>query len=651
MKDIIKWRLINEKPKELKFKNFSDGIFHKFSGLLNFNKRKSYLRNSQIILDLENEFSNIIDSELQRLLNEKKTVFRLNRDTEKDLFAAFAMIREVAWRIRKEKHYKVQIAGALAIYAGNIAEMATGEGKTLTAVIPAIIAGWRGKGCHVITVNDYLAKRDAIEMTPLYNFCGVSVEYIISDMEPAERKITYLADVTYCTNKDVVADYLRDKIALNGRGNLQNSILKEVAGKNNQGLSVLMQRGLEYAIIDEIDSVLIDEATTPVIISGEGENKQQSDAYQIANEIVKSFNKDEHYSVNLKTREVIVKEKGDILLDEKTENLDGIWNTVRRKKEILKQAISAKELFIKNDHYIIKDDKIVIIDESTGRLMPDRSWRQGIHELLELKEEVELSPPKETYEEISFQRFFNLYNKVSGLTGTASEASDELWSIYDLSIVKIPPNKKCIRKIYPTKYFTTLDNKWNKIVNTIKEINKTGQPILIGTRSVDDSKTLSQLLFKENLEHSLLNAENDENEAVIIKDAGQSYKITVATNMAGRGTDIKLSDSAKSAGGLFVIVSEKNESPRVDRQLIGRCSRQGDAGTAQFFLSCEDKIFTKYFSKKRIGIIKTTFFTNLILNRIFSLLQYFAKRTAKSQRKNVFKNDCSLYDFLAFSRK
>ncbi|MCD4824618.1 MAG: preprotein translocase subunit SecA [Phycisphaerae bacterium] len=650
------WRMLAQRRGDEKIPQGLDAAWETAIGIT---KRlrvttSQFLQRAKKVIAREKDFAEMTDAKLRETAGDFREIFRRGRDTPDDLERAFAFVREVAARRVEMKHFEVQLAGALALEAGCIAEMATGEGKTLTATLPATIAGWRGRGCHVITVNDYLAKRDAEWMGKIYEFCGLKVAHIDQEMDPTARLAAYQADITYCTNKEVTADFLRDQLALGRLRSLPQALLAKIAGGTGSGTDRLLQRGLNYAIIDEADSVLIDEAVTPLIISGEGPNPEQVEAFNHAAEFAGQLEPKEHYRVNQRYREVELTATGKEHIASQAQPLGGIWRGARRREEMVVQAITAGEFYLRDKQYVIQEDKVVIVDESTGRLMPDREWRDGLHQAVTAKEGLEVQPPKDTYARISFQRFFRLYKKLSGMTGTGAEARREFWQIYHLPVAVIPTNKPCLRKKLADRIFATEQAKWQAVMEELRSLHQTQRPVLIGTRSVRTSELLSQMLTEEGLEHQVLNAVRHEEEAQIVAEAGQPGKITVATNMAGRGTDIKLGRGIAEMGGLHVITTERNDSGRVDRQLIGRCARQGDPGIAQAFVSLEDELLVhraphlsaalrRRYSRTSREISST------ITRRIFNTAQQKAQRTALRQRKSVLQTDNWLDEHLGFA--
>ncbi|MDP6635124.1 MAG: hypothetical protein QGG42_09515 [Phycisphaerae bacterium] len=616
-----------------------------------------YLRQADIVLGHEKHFAKMTAAKLREASSEFHEMFRLGRNTHADLLKAFALVREVASRQIGLKAYRVQVAGALALYAGSIVEMATGEGKTLAATMPATVAGWCGKGCHVITVNDYLANRDAEEMGPIYRFCGLRVKPIDQETPPPERREAYNSDITYCTNKEVTADYLRDRLAMGRLRGLSSALLAHIAEGNQSGTDRIVQRDLHYAIIDEADSVLIDEGVTPLIISGEAPNPEQVQAFQQGAAIAKQMEANVHYKINHKYREVNLTKAGKAFAAELGDELGGVWVGKRRSEEMIVQALTAREMFLLDKQYVIQEDKVVIVDDFTGRLMPDREWRDGLHQAVSAKEDVEIQPPKDTYARMSFQRFFRMYNRLSGMTGTAVEATGEFWQFYHTPVVVVPTNKPCIRKQLPTRVYPTQNEKWLALIEEIREAHKKGQPILVGTRSVRDSEKISIMLTELELEHEVLNAVRHAEEAQIVAQAGQEGRITVATNMAGRGTDIKLGRGVEKLGGLYVMATDRQESGRIDRQLAGRSGRMGDPGMARMFLSLEDDLPIRYATKTAEFLRKRhphregppRNISGPMTRRMFNRAQKRAEHTAFKQRRAVLRTDHWLDEYLGFA--
>jgi len=614
----------------------------------------TFLARAKRVLSHEKLYAELTDARIREAAADFRELFRRGRDTQETLEKAFALVREVAARLLGEKPYLVQVAGAMAIEAGCVAEMATGEGKTLTATMPATIAGWRGRGCHIITVNDYLAGRDAEWMGKVYTMCGLTVSHVDHEKEPPARREAYQADITYGTNKEVTADFLRDQLALGRLRTLPQALLAKIAEGSGSGTDRLVQRGLDIAIIDEADSVLIDEAVTPLIISGEAPNPEQVDAFSQGADLALQLQPDVHYTLNERYREIEITDAGKERLAEMTAPLGGVWQGKRRREEMIVQALTARELYRRDKQYVVQEDKIIIVDEYTGRLMHDREWRDGLHQAVEAKEGIEVNPPKDTYARVSFQRFFRMYRRLSGMTGTAAEARQEFWQIYHLPIVVIPTNRPCIRKRQRQRILADEDAKLEAVVDSCVDIHQSGRPVLIGTRSVRASEQVSDMLRRKGLDHQVLNAVRHAEEAQIVAAAGHEGKITVATNMAGRGTDIKLGKGVIDAGGLHVILTERHESGRVDRQLVGRCARQGDPGSFQTFVSLEDELVRRHATnisgviRKRYGHtegdVKST-----MARRMFNRAQRHAESAALRQRKGVLQTDRWLDEYLGFA--
>lgn len=567
---------------------------------------------------------------------------------------SFALIREISHRHLGMRHYDVQIIGGWVMLNGFIAEMETGEGKTLTATLPACTAALAGVPVHIVTVNDYLAQRDAEQMEPIYRQLGLTVGIIVEGMDSASRILAYGCDITYCTNKQLAFDYLRDRLVFAKQpSKIQMQIERFYDHKSR--LDQLFLRGLCYVIIDEADSVLIDESRTPLIISKEGDDlnfqRVAQDAIQLSEQLIET----EHFMIDRKDRKIELSESGENRIREITQPMGGLWKGYQRSFELINQALAARYLFILDKHYLVTDGKVQIIDEYTGRIMADRSWEYGLHQMVEAKEGCAVTSQKETLAKISYQQFFRRYLRISGMTGTAKEVSGELWSVYRLNVISVPTNKPICRKEIQTQVYKTAVLKWQAIVDRIKLINKSGRPILVGTRSVEASENLSQLLFEHGLQHQVLNARQNQQEAEIIKLAGQYGQITVATNMAGRGTDIKLSSEVEQIGGLHVIATECHEARRIDRQLFGRCGRQGDRGSYEMIVSIEDELVNNYCPALLcsllvfFGFLGNRFFRILSTHLIFKIAQMKAEKHHELQRRNLLKMDSRLKSLLAFS--
>jgi len=571
----------------------------------------------------EPEIKKLSDSELQAKTKEFKKRLADGQTLDQIMIEAFAVVREAAWRTLGQRHYDVQLMGAVVLHRGNIAEMRTGEGKTLTATAPVYLNALTGKGVHVVTVNDYLAKRDAVWMGQIYNFLGLtsgciqhesgyvydpdykldqgSSEEKEADQErdelggfmvemdylkPASRVEAYAVDITYGTNNEFGFDYLRDNM---------------VSSKDQ-----MSQRDLHYTIVDEVDSILIDEARTPLIISAP--DIEATDQYSKYSQLVRTLNENEHYNIDEKMRTAILTQEG-ISKMEKALNIENLYVEGGIKMvHHLEQALRAEVLFKKDKDYVVKDKEIIIVDEFTGRMMHGRRYSEGLHQAIEAKEGVEIKRESRTMATITFQNYFRMYEKLAGMTGTAATEAEEFSSIYELEVTQIPTNKPDQRRDIGDRIYKSEIGKFKAVVVKIKELQESGQPVLVGTASIEKNQLLSDMLAREGIEHNLLNAKNHESEAEFVAQAGRIGGVTVATNMAGRGVDIKLGGNPKDEeqekrildmGGLFVLGTERHESRRIDNQLRGRSARQGDPGTTQFFVSMEDDLM-RIFASDRV---------------------------------------------------
>ena len=558
--------------------------------LFDANKRevKSLAKLADKVLAKEEEYASFSDEQLQNkaeefkeYIEEEKEKGRAVADILDDILVdAFATAREGAFRALGMKPYKVQVMGGIALHRGDIAEMRTGEGKTLTATMPVYLNALAGEGVHVVTVNEYLSKRDAEEMGVLYNYLGLSVGLNLNSMNSEEKRAAYNADITYSTNNELGFDYLRD------------NMVKSVEAR--------VQRPLNYAIIDEVDSVLIDEARTPLIISGEGQ--ESTSLYQVANAFVKTLKRAEEedgsdgdYTLDVKTKAIQLSENG----IDKAESYFGLKNLYDLKNVDLthhiNQALKANyTMALDVDYVVAEDGEILIVDQFTGRTMPGRRFSEGLHQAIEAKEGVAIQKESKTMATITFQNFFRMYKKLSGMTGTAKTEEEEFRNIYNMYVTTIPTNKPIVRIDAPDFIYSTMEAKFNAVAREVKECYDRGQPVLLGTVSIETSELVSRLLYKYGVPHKVLNAKQNESEAEIIKQAGQKGSITIATNMAGRGTDIKLGEGVRELGGLAVIGTERHESRRIDNQLRGRSGRQGDPGYSRFYLSLEDELMVRF---------------------------------------------------------
>ena len=567
----------------------------------------------------------------QERVAEARDLARVNKLTGDALDMGMALIREGARRATGMRPFNVQLMGALAMTSGYIAEMATGEGKTLTASLAGTLWGWGGRPVHIITVNDYLVTRDAEEMGPVYEALGLRVGHIVHETTPAERVDHYRRGVVYITSKEMVADFLRDQIVLgNLRSSNQTSVGRLLSSNLGQRLQV---PGLFRVLVDEADSLLIDEAVTPLIISNSPDSEGNAALYRAADKLAGELVDGRDFVIDREVKSVDLTLRGQDKLEALTGD-DNFWKGKRRREELVTQALTARYCFVRDEQYLVAPDgKVQIIDEFTGRIMADRSWRHGLHQAIEIKEGVEVTADKENLARLSFQRFFRQYPIMGGMTGTVWEAAGEMWQIYQRPIVRIPTNRPCIRVQLPTRMFETSSEKFDRAVERICELNDHGVPVLVGTRSVLSSEEVSRRLTAAGRAHRVLNAAQTEQEAAIVAEAGQRGRITVATNMAGRGTDIKISKEIAALGGLHVVATEPATSFRVDRQLFGRAARQGDPGNAQMFCSADDELFLRHAPWAR------KIWRRLGPDRVIRMAQNRAERLARFNRRQVLRSD------------
>ena len=557
---------------------------------------------------------------------------------------AFALVRESASRTIGLRHFDVQLVGGWALLNGMIAEMETGEGKTLTATLAAATAALSGRAVHVITVNDYLAERDAAWMRPIYEALGLTVGCIKGGMDPDLRRTAYNCDVTYCSNKEIAFDYLRDRMVLGGKPRAIAMRLEALTGAGARRR--LLLRGLQFAIVDEADSVLIDEARTPLILSAEAHHSQEESVHRQALDLARQLS-----GADFQVRDdgIEITDNGGRKLEKLAQSLTGVWRGPRRREQLVRQALSALHTFKRDKHYLVRDGKVVIIDEFTGRLMPDRSWEQGLHQLIEIKEDCEVTGRRETLARISYQRFFRRYVHLAGMTGTASEVASELWAVYGLRVARIPTHKPPRRVRDPDRIYGSADSKWRAVVTSIEKHRLAGRPVLVGTRSVEASEHLASLLDEAQVPYRLLNARQDRDEAEIVASAGEPGCITVATNMAGRGTDIKLAPGVAEGGGLHVIATELHDSARIDRQLFGRGGRQGDPGSCEAILAIEDDLVETFFPLAAGRLSGRDAVPERLGSVAFRVAQWRAERTHSRARRDLLDLDDYLGDVLAFA--
>ena len=575
---------------------------------------------------LDGEYSKLPDKKLAAKTAEFKERLSNGETLEDILVEAFATIREVAYRKIGEKAYFVQLLGALAIHYGNIAEMKTGEGKTLTTIFPAYLNALEGKGVHVVTVNEYLTERNAQWMGPIFEFLGITVGINLRSLSPKEKQEVYNCDITYTTNNELGFDYLRDNM---------------VVRKEDR-----VSRKLNYCIIDEVDSVLIDEARTPLIISGGV--MQNVNLYEQADMFAKSLTENVDYIKDEKTRTISLTDEGSHKCEKlfKIDNLYDINNTAL--VHHINLALRANYFMNKDVDYVVQDGQVVIVDQFTGRLMPGRAFSEGLHQAIEAKEKVKVNEETKTLATITFQNLFRMYNKLSGMTGTAKTEEEEFRNIYNMYVITIPTNKPVIRVDATDLLYSGKQGKYNAIVRVIKERHQLGQPILVGTIAIETSELISKMLTKEKIPHEVLNAKNHAREAEIIAHAGELGAVTIATNMAGRGTDIKLGEGVRELGGLCVIGTERHESRRIDNQLRGRAGRQGDPGFSQFFVSFEDDLLVRFGSDKYKAMMESIGFSGdqAIRNSMFAKTVETAQKRVEGNNFDIRKHLLSYDDVM-----
>ena len=569
----------------------------------------------------------------------------------------FAVIREAAGRTLGKRHFDEQLFGGWLMINGMLAEMETGEGKTLTTTLPACTAALAGIPVHVITANDYLAARDAEIMLPLYQRLGLSASSVVDGMQNDQRRTNYQTDIVHTTNKQIAFDYLRDRIEMGDDTGELRSQFRQIQRQQQPGNSTpLLLRGLCFALVDEADSVLIDEAKTPLIITKTLPSENTADTYSDALYLTSTLFIDKDYTVDQKTRSIELTLQGEENLAGLILNLPEHWGNKRKRETLVKQALAANLFYKRDKQYVVVEDKVQIIDESTGRIMADRAWEQGLHQMIEAKEGCLISDQREPQARISYQRFFSRYLRLAGASGTISEVSDELKSVYGLDVYKVATNQPSKRKMQAERIYRNDALKQQALLGRVAELYQQGRPILIGTCSVEESEQVSHWLQNDGITHRVLNAKQDQHESEIIAQAGQQAAITVATNMAGRGTDIALGDGVAELGGLHVIALSRNDSSRIDRQLYGRCARQGDPGSAEAILSLQDPALAQFYSSAMLNLLSKFCpgnkpVPNFIAALVLRLPQHRNEKQQSLIRKMLMKQDRHLRRILAFSGK
>lgn len=572
---------------------------------------------------------------------------------EEALVAGLACTALAAQRTLGLSPYPEQLQGASALFDGYLAEMATGEGKSLSIALAATLMAITRLPCHVITSNDYLAERDAVELAPLYRFFGLRSDCVIGTKEPLDRMLGYAADITYTTPKEVLADFLRDKLKVGRIQDPTRQLIRRLGGFPNQQ-SNLVLRGLHFGIVDEADSVLIDEAITPLIISRPVKDSQLEEAMKTALEICRLLESGIDYEVDHRFQEIHLSENRWEQLKPAISHFPPWWRNEERFREAIKLTLRVREFYHKDIQYVVQDEKVEIIDQSTGRIMPDRTWQSGIHQAVEVKEHLPMSANNESMASLSFQRFFRCYPHLSGLSGTVREASLEFWTNYHLPTVSIPTHRPSQRREEPEIIVRTRAEKWEIIAAEVQDLRALGRPVLVGTRSIQASEELARIFRDSGIPFQLLHATRHAEEAQIISHAGEPSQVTIATNMAGRGTDIKLGPGIAERGGLHVIITERNDSARIDRQLIGRAGRQGDPGSYRLILSLEDELLQRHPLKQNVasylhGHLRRLPACRALVRHAFIYAQNRAEKLDRRTRLRTLKNDTWLDENLTFA--
>jgi len=631
------------------------GFMHWMSGKvqrITFSTKRLRVGAAEIYCASE-QFRSITEKELHdQLMVFQEHFRRRGRGYKTYIPESMALLVEASHRMLGMRPYPEQIMGAISLLNGTLVEMQTGEGKTLVAALGAVYFGWSGKPCHVITVNDYLAARDYAKLEPFYRFCGLSVACVTAGLERDERRKRYACSVVYVTAKELVADFLKDRLVMHGFTDPSRYYISSHQG--NEGDSPVLN-GLSAAVVDEADSVLVDDAATPLIISRSVKNTSLLNACSESVHLASHLRRDDHYVVEERFKRIEFTTAGIEMIVQKTQSLPLFWHSSSRRDELLLLVLAAREFIVRGKDYVIKDGKVVIIDEFTGRLMPDRKWRQGTQQIIETLEGLEMTDPVEVAARISFQRFFRFFETLSGMTGTVKGVSSELWHIYGLRCVRIPTHRPSRRKSHQPVVFLQKQMKYKALLAEIEALYREGRPVLVGTRSVRESESLAERLQEKSLSFQLLNAVYHDKEAAIIACAGQRCTITIATNMAGRGTDIILGEGVSESGGLHVILTEPNEAERIDRQFFGRCARQGDPGTVRSYVALDDVLIERFFSGSKLlgffvyalsrnvpGVEKLVIFT-------VTIAQKAAQRMAYQERIALLRQDEHVDQIMSFA--
>lgn len=634
---------------------FYTGVDSFFYGLYGWYKRTEFStthlrKDATTVYNYSLSLAELDDEELSAKIQTHRRPSR-NDAEEVSAYYVMGLLCEACYRVLGIRPYIEQIMGALAINRNVAIQMQTGEGKTITAAIAAVMAAWGGGPCHVVTSNDYLAKRDAELMRPLYERCGLSAGYVISGIEPPERRNAYKRDIVYSTSKELLADYLRDRMSEDAESAITCEGIRALV--SDGAVSGKVMRGLHTAIIDEADSVLIDEATVPLIIAVSGSSPLLNEAVRTAFAISEELEQGRDYLVSLQAKYVSITGSGNEIIEATAHRLPAAWRNSDRSSYLVKQAIIARFCYHRDVHYVIDQGKIVIVDEKTGRMMDGRSWSGGLHQAIEVKEHLENSDPTHAHIKMSFQMFFRLYDNLAGMSGTLQNVEKELWTVYNLPVVKIPTHAPKKLLCYPEIVLKSYEDKWCAVIKDIKHHTSRGRAVLVGIRSVRESEALYTRLLGAGIPSTVLNALRHEEEARIIADAGRWGQVTIATNMAGRGTDIVVDKEVLAAGGLHVIATERHESRRVDMQLFGRTARQGDPGSAQMIVSLDDEVI-KIFSPTHLApLLKTLVHSRGRINVAvwwFQAVQFFAEKSISRLRKKLLQQDLALSKALSFTK-
>lgn len=640
-------------PKEKKLYSGMDAFLNTLSGRVKskLKDKKKLYEKATLIHEYSLQLASLSDDELDEKVQYFFSLYQLGKVDEKKFIESFAIAVEIGFRELGKRAYEVQIMGALCLVNGYIIEMATGEGKTITAALAGVILGWSKKSVHIITSNDYLASRDAELVRAFYERASLTIESITSQTDKEQREEFYKSNIVYSTAKEILADFLKDRIQdEKGEFNINSYLLSKLLKKKSRNRYLI--KSLSAVIVDEADSVLADDAVTPLIISTTASNKLLQESVQIAYEIAQNLKKDIHYKVYEKYYEVILSDQGKRAVEKNTKKFSNIWNSAKKREYLVQQALVARELYHKNRHYIIQDDKIVIIDEKTGRRMEHRSWGNGLHQAIEVKEKITITDPTTTFAKMSFQRFFRLYSHLCGMSGTLENLKQEFWQIYEKYIITIPKRIPSKMVISPDKIFLNKKQKFVALMEYVRDLHKKGLPILIGVTTIKESQELAHLLKTVNINCTLLNALSDEQEAQIIAKAGEKGSITIATNMAGRGTDIHICDDVEKLGGLQVITIQRDKSRRVDLQFFGRCARQGKNGTAVSFLSLDDQILS-YYTNPRIYKLLHKYFDHPFVKKLSLWIYiYYQKKIEKdisNLRNETLQKEFTTMDSMSYT--